>query len=427
MKLKKIFSLLSIFFIGLVFGFILNQKIKINFQKTQPKDPYLEFFNEVWLKIKDNYWEKIEENQLTSLFLTSQEKLFGQPIIEKVTTKKDLEKLIKKTLKQIPDEEKKREYLTKLIDLTLTSLSPFGRSRLYSQRQEEELKKTVANINPQVNQYQILEVEKEATKPTIEKAYQEKINQLQNQQSTESAKKLTQIEKAYRILSDEANRKIYDQSGIEPTIDWRLITSDIYYLKIAKFSPTTLDELTRFSEATNQQPQATTLILDLRDNIGGAIDLLPWFLGPFIGPDQYGYQFYHQKEKIDFKTKTGWLPGLVKFKKVVVLINKNTQSTAEVFASVLKKYNVGVLIGETTRGWGTIEKIFPLNSRLTKKEKYSLFLVHSLTLDENGQPIEGKGIEPAIKIDNPNFEKELFSYFHYPELIKIVAQLFKPS
>jgi C-terminal processing protease CtpA/Prc len=123
---------------------------------------------------------------------------------------------------------------------------------------------------------------------------------------------------------------------------------------------------------------------------------------------------------VDFKTRIGWLPSLIQYKKVVVLINENTQSSAEVMAATLKKYNVGVLVGTTTKGWGTVERVFPLKSQLDPSEKYSIFLVHSLTLREDGKPIQGNGVTPTISIKDANWEEQLREYFDNEELIKAV-------
>jgi C-terminal processing protease CtpA/Prc len=148
-------------------------------------------------------------------------------------------------------------------------------------------------------------------------------------------------------------------------------------------------------------------------------------LGPFIGQDSYAYQFYHQGDKVDFKTKTGWLNSMVRYKKVVVLIDENSQSTAEVTAAALKKYNVGAIVGTTTKGWGTVERVIPLDNQIAKDEKYSIFLVHHVTLRDDGMPIEGRGVDPQISIKDPNWKKELMERFNDAELVKAVEEIYK--
>ncbi len=389
-----------------------------------PKDKYVVFLSEIYDTIKANYWDKITDEQLTNLFVLGTEKLTGQPLPSSPKDKTSLQKTLAKILKEMKDEPKKKEFTTQLADIVLANLQPFGRSRLYSRNEEISLKNTVENINPSVDQYQVMGVRKDASAEEIQKNYQEQTQVLKKEKTPEAQQKLAQLNKAYQVLADKDARKIYDESGVEPTMEYKLLRPEIFYLHLHKFSPTTIEELLRVTQKMDDKPESLNiLILDLRDNVGGAIDGLPYFLGPFIGNDQYAYQFYHQGEKQDFKTKIGWLPSLVRYKKVIVLINENTQSSAEVMAAVLKKYNVGILVGTTTRGWGTVEKVFELKSQIDSAEKYSAFLVHSLTLREDGQPIEGKGVEPLISLKDPNWEKQLDAYFHYPALATVIKEV----
>ncbi len=405
----------------------LGPKLKTVKKETKivTSDKYANFLLEVYDTIKDNYWEKITDEQLINLYLLASLKLTGKTPEIKTKDRAGLATMLLQILKEFPAPDKKKEYSANLADIVLANLQPFGRSRLYTRKEEKALSDNVKNINPEINQYNVLELPKEASNSAIQKAYEEKVAKLKPEatKSPEAAQKLAQVEKAYQTLGDEASRKTYDLSGVEPTMEYKLLRPDIFYIHLTKFSPTTVEELQRVSEKTNDKPNVSILVLDLRGNIGGAIDGLPWFLGPFIGLDQYAYQFYHQGEKTDFKTKIGWLPGLVKFKKVIILIDENAQSTAEVMASVLKKYNVGVLVGSTTKGWGTIEKVFELKTQIDPNEKYSAFMVHSITLREDGQPIEGRGVEPVINIKSPTWEKELYAYFHYDEIASAIKEV----
>jgi hypothetical protein len=391
---------------------------------TAPKDKYVAFLSEIYDTIKGNYWDKITDEQLTSIFVLGTEKLIGKPLAAAPKDKASLQKVITATLNEMKDEPKKKEFATQLADMVLANLQPFGRSRLYSRKEEISLKNTVENKNPAVDQYQVMGAEKNASSEEIQKNYQQKTQELKKEKTPEAQQKLVQLNKAYQVLADQDARKTYDESGVEPTMEYKLLRPDIFYLHLTKFSPTTIEELLRVTQKMDAKPESLNLlILDLRDNVGGAIDGLPYFLGPFIGNDQYAYQFFHQGEKQDFKTKIGWLPSLVRYKKVIILINENTQSSAEVMAAVLKKYNVGILVGTKTRGWGTVEKVFELKQQIDGSEKYSAFLVHSLTLREDGQPIEGQGVEPLVNLKDPSWEKQLDAYFHHPALAAAIREV----
>ncbi|MGI5826599.1 MAG: S41 family peptidase [Patescibacteria group bacterium] len=428
---KKLFLLplvLVVLGIGLFGGYFIHGQIVNKKTASVPvqvhKDKYVAFLSEVYDLIKENYWDKIPDDQLCNLFVLGAEKLLAQPQANPPKDKAGLQKMLEKMLKEIGEEQKKKEFATNLADIVLANLQPFGRSRLYSRKEETQLKNTVENRNPEVNQYQVLEVPKEASQEEIKQSYEEKTQELKKDNSPEAQQKLAQVNKAYQVLADTDARKVYDESGVEPTMEYKLLTPNIFYIHLTKFSPTTMEELLRVTSKMDGKPDSlNALILDLRDNIGGAIDGLPYFLGPFIGNDQYAYQFFHQGEKKDFKTKIGWLPSLVRYKKVIVLTNENAQSSAEVMAATLKKYNVGILVGTKTRGWGTVEKVFEIKQQLDPSEKYSAFMVHSLTLRDDGQPIEGRGVDPVIDITDPNWEKQLYAYFSNQELITEVKKL----
>ena len=427
-KILGIFSVLLIFGGGLAGGYFYAQKINSPTKEEAfsfKENTYSPFLSEVYDKIKENYWKSLSDEELTHLFVLGIEKLVGQPQSLKKENKEELLKTADTILKEIDSQEKKKEFVAQLADIVLANLEPFGRSRLYSKKDETALKNNVENKNPSVDQYEILGVLENDSQEKIKEAYRVKEQELvvEAKTSTEAAQKLSQIENSFRVLGDEESRQLYDTTGVEPTITYRLLRSNIFYLYFSKISPTTFDELQRVTKKVDSGEDLDTLILDLRGNIGGSIDILPYLLGPFIGEDSYAYQFFHQGERTDFKTRVGWLPSLVRYKRVVVLIDKETQSSAEVIAATLKKYNVGVLVGVTTRGWGTIERVFKLDSQFDDKEEYSMFLVHSLTLRDDGQPIEGQGVEPTVNINNLGWENELYKYFHCEELTEVVKEL----
>lgn len=408
--------------IGLFGGYFFNKNRLFNKSNT-PKNKYSAFLVETYDNIKGNYWDKIPETQLIDLYTSGIEKFGSQIITQKPKDREGLIKTIDGVLEKMGDDTKKKEFSATLADAVLASLPPQGRSRLYSQKEETSLSNNVNNINPGTDMYKDLGVSKEASQEAINKTYEVKSQELAKDTSAEGKAKLAQVTKAYETLSDEASKKTYDQMGIEPTMEYKLINSNVFYIHLTKFSPTTNDELSSVTTKVDKGDILDALILDLRDNVGGAIDGLPYFLGPFIGNDQYAYQFFHQGEKTDFKTKTGWLTSLVRYKKIVVLINGGTMSSAEVMASTLKKYNVGVLVGTQTRGWGTVEKVFELQNQIDNSEKYSVFIVHSLTLREDGKPIEGVGVEPNINITNKGWEKELYSRFGSQILIDAIKEV----
>lgn len=423
MQFKVILISLIILIFGLAGGYFLGQKNIIPTKPSvQPQDRYVLFLMEIYDKIKNNYWDKISDENLINIYFLSLGKITNQPIITQPKDRTELSDLLTDSIQTESSEQKKKELAVNLANSVLTNLQPLGRSGLYSQKDETALKNNVENKASQ-DHYQSLGIKKEASAEEIKLAYDQNLAKLKNDQSTSAAQKKQELTASYQALSDINSRKNYDSLGVDPTIEYKLLKPEILYLHLKKFSPTTLDELIKVTAKFDQGNTLNCLIFDLRDNIGGLIDGLPYFLGPFIGNDQYAYQFFHQGEKADFKTKTGFISSLSRYKKIVVLINGGTQSSAEVMAAALKKYNAGILVGTPTKGWGTVEKVFNLDSQIDPQEKYSIFLVHSLTLREDGQPVEGKGVEPLVNINNPDWENQLLAYYRFDELVKAVKEV----
>lgn len=378
------------------------------------ESPDSKFIKELYSLIQERYWNDINDKDLSNTFLLASEKVLEADLSLEMDGKDSVASMI---MSATENKDNRADLIAQIGDVVMINLTPFSRSRLFTQTQTETLVNTVINKDESANLYSLLNSNKDATKEELEKAYQDKIA------IAKTDKDKAELERARLTLLEEGNRKAYDENKVEATVEGKALTKDIFYLKIKQFSPATLEEFVRVADST-KDAQYKSLILDLRNNIGGAVDILPYFLGPFIGPNSYAYDFYRKGEYIPYKTKTGWLESLVKFKKVVVLINGEAQSSAEVMAASLKKYNVGVLVGTKTKGWGTIEQISPLETQLGGKT-YTAIIVQSLTVADDGQQIEGRGVEPHVDITDKNWKQKISEYNSDSKLISEIEKLFK--
>lgn len=139
------------------------------------------------------------------------------------------------------------------------------------------------------------------------------------------------------------------------------------------------------------------LIIDLRNNLGGSLDSVINIIGLFINnkPILQVKNFNGKKRFIITKQNDHMWRG-----PLVLLVDKLTSSAAEIFASAIKDYNRGIIIGDSnTSGKGTIQKFYPLNKHLFIKNKIGFL---KITTDKyyslNGNSIEKKGIYPDIII-----------------------------
>lgn len=142
-----------------------------------------------------------------------------------------------------------------------------------------------------------------------------------------------------------------------PSVAYESIDTTIGKIVINQFAEDTgeamLEALDRF-EAENK----TKLILDLRDNGGGYLDSAVE-IGSFFLPTNTTL-FFSEDYPYPKKTKFTALPGkkLSSDIKVVVLVNENTASAAEVLAASLHDNDRATLIGNYTFGKGVAQQLF---------------------------------------------------------------------
>jgi carboxyl-terminal processing protease len=143
-----------------------------------------------------------------------------------------------------------------------------------------------------------------------------------------------------------------------PTVDLAfLIKPTIGYIRIVNFS----------SETTAQEvqvaldkfgPNITGLVIDLRGNPGGllneAVDISDKFLqkGQIV-VSQRGRAFPDQV----YRAPSG---SDIKYP-IVILVNRNTASAAEILSGALQDHDRALIVGETTFGKGLVQTVFPIS------------------------------------------------------------------
>lgn len=406
----------------MIFGIAAGFSYGLKIQSPPGSDPHQTFLLEIYDQVKANYWGDLTDEQLTNSFRLAAEKLTGKKQTLKTPNRRGLQSMLEDIIAPLPPDQKK-EIAINIGDIVLANLTPFGRSRLYTSKKEQALQDTISNVDQNTDLYQVLGVSTSADQNEITRAYEEKKSEYAANDSSEAKEKMATLSRAYEALGNEFSKQRYDQVKAEPTVVSRLLTPDIIYLQIKKIAPATPAEFKKWADDLNNKPPPTSLIIDLRNNLGGDLDTLPIFTGFWLGQNQYAFELFKQGEAKPIKTTTASLPALLDFKKNVVLINNETKSSAEVLAATLKKYNLAVIVGDKTKGWGTVESFYQLKTQFNQDETYSILMVHSVTLRDDGQPIESRGVEPDIKITDTNWEKKLLEYYNYQPLIDAVKQV----
>ena len=133
-----------------------------------------------------------------------------------------------------------------------------------------------------------------------------------------------------------------------------------------------------------------SLIIDLRDNSGGELGIATNMISLFMKKDKVIYQIEDRDGNIEKKYSAG---KENKKYPIIILVNENTASAAEIMTAALKDNLGAVIIGKKTYGKGTVQTIVTN----TNGEKYKITISKWLT--PNGEWINGVGIKPDIEID----------------------------
>ncbi|MGB3328987.1 MAG: S41 family peptidase [Thermomicrobiales bacterium] len=147
---------------------------------------------------------------------------------------------------------------------------------------------------------------------------------------------------------------------IVPPVSWRMLTgTTIAYIRIDLFGDKTTELVTEFLQQAEKQ-HATGVILDLRSNGGGWVKSAQEVIGRFVNADS-GPALYEDTSNAAggeqaMPIVNGSSP--IYTGPVVVLVDGQTASAAEIVAGSLKDYDRALIVGRQTYGKGSVQRIF---------------------------------------------------------------------
>lgn len=171
------------------------------------------------------------------------------------------------------------------------------------------------------------------------------------------------------------------------SVEFEILEGDIAYLKISKFSENTLVEVQAAVRSIIQN-QLSGIVVDVRDNPGGLVDSVVKISELFLEKDlpilNIDYKAFSDEKYVSS------IDGINQ--PMVVLINGNSASASEIFASAMQDNNRAVVIGETTYGKGTVQSLKTLNDGTGFK------LTIAEYLSANNNKIDTIGVIPDIEV-----------------------------
>ena len=187
----------------------------------------------------------------------------------------------------------------------------------------------------------------------------------------------------------------FDVTITRDRIDLISVTSQIFekddkrigYIKITNFASNTFNQ---FQTALNEleENDIESLIIDVRDNLGGQLEVATQIASLFLTKDKVVYQL-NTNGIIQPIYSTG--PGSFQ-KPITVLINGATASASEVLAIALQESADATVIGTTSYGKGTIQESYKLSTGASIK-----FTVQEW-LSPNGNTVNEVGVKPDIEV-----------------------------
>lgn len=173
--------------------------------------------------------------------------------------------------------------------------------------------------------------------------------------------------------------------------------TDFAWIRISIFGDTTVADLDKAIEDIRAQG-STGIILDLRGNGGGwvvaARQTLGRFMDPSVGPAMYeDVAGAGDMAPLDIETEEGIVPLDLP---MVVLTDGGTASAAEIVAGSLRDYQRATLVGETTFGKGSVQRIYEFADGSTLRVTVAEWFTPS-----RGR-IQSEGVRPDVEVSVGN-------------------------
>jgi len=179
-------------------------------------------------------------------------------------------------------------------------------------------------------------------------------------------------------------------------VRYRVEDDDIGYIRITSFNEQTFDNLETAIDKLNEKIGTENIkgyVLDLRLNPGGLLDQAIAVSDAFL---DRGLIVKTRGRDPKQESRSDARPGdLTGGKPVVVLINGGSASASEIVAGALQDHKRATIVGTRSFGKGSVQTIIPLSTNGALRLTTALYYTPSDT------SIQGKGITPDIKVEQP--------------------------
>jgi carboxyl-terminal processing protease len=177
-----------------------------------------------------------------------------------------------------------------------------------------------------------------------------------------------------------------------PAVDGELRRADgrrVAYVDLQTFSEGAHGELRETIERLYRDG-AEGLVLDLRANGGGLLNEAVLSTSVFVEDGTVVSTESRTQGERDYKA----VGDAIDPRPMVVLVNRDTASAAEILAAALKSNNLATVVGTRTFGKGSFQEVI----RLDQGGALDLTVGEYLTAD--GDSIAGEGVKPQVRVED---------------------------
>jgi carboxyl-terminal processing protease len=180
------------------------------------------------------------------------------------------------------------------------------------------------------------------------------------------------------------------------TVKKRMLDDHYGYIRLTFFQGPVDSDLVKAIKELQAKNQLRGLILDLRNNPGGLLEVSAKVVDEFLDNDktgQYNHLIVYTKGRIpgsDLEIKTSG-HDITNGLPLVVLINSGSASASEIVAGALQDYHRAIIMGTVSFGKGSVQTVLPLGDGAIK-------LTTALYHTPSGRVIQAKGIQPDVMV-----------------------------
>jgi carboxyl-terminal processing protease len=176
----------------------------------------------------------------------------------------------------------------------------------------------------------------------------------------------------------------------------KVLEDGIAYIRLIEFRENTSEDADKALGSLKKEGMKA-LILDLRNNPGGLLDVAVDVAGKFVEKGKKILYTKSRKESQNLEFISRESKPILDIP-MVVLINEGSASGSEIVAGCLQDYKRAIIVGIKSLGKGSVQTVIPLS------DGSALRLSTSKYFTPSGKEIHGKGVMPDIVVEEGSIE-----------------------